>query len=121
MSAHGVAVSETRTHHGGMSHELSSAELRAIALSDDPTRRYQVDATLQIVVHDLDALRAAARKAFDHGRFNSEQERRAAWAAIEDHPDRLLSQAMDFARLTEDIPGIIGQAAQWTVHRTDAA
>lgn len=101
-----------------MSHELSGAELRAIALTDDPTRRYHVDASLEIVVHDLDALRAAARRAFDHGSFTSEPERAAAWDSIKDHPDRLLSQAMDFARLTEDIPGIIGHTAEWTVRRS---
>lgn len=100
-----------------MSHELSATELRAITGSADPARRYRVDATLSIVVHDLDALRAAARKAFDHGRFTNEQERARAWAAIENHPDRLLSQAIDFARLTEDIPGILGHTAEWTVHR----
>jgi hypothetical protein len=100
-----------------MSHELSSAELRAIALSDDPARRYEVSASFTIVVHDLDALRAAARKAFDHGRFASEQERVAAWAAITDHPDRLLAQAIDFARLTEDVPGIIGRPTDATVRK----
>lgn len=103
-----------------MSHELSSTELRAITRSADPARRYRVDASLSIVVHDLDALRAAARKAFDHGRFASEQERARAWAAIEDHPDRLISQAIDFARLTEDIPGILGHTAEWTVRKEDA-
>jgi hypothetical protein len=100
-----------------MSHELSSTELRAITRATDPTRRYQIDASLSIVVHDLDALRAAARRAFDHGRFASEQERARAWAAIEDHPDRLISQAMDFARLTEDIPGILGHTAEWSVRQ----
>ncbi|GAB3448025.1 hypothetical protein [Actinophytocola sediminis] len=99
-----------------MSHELSSAELRTITRSADPSRRYLVDASLSIVVHDLDALRAAARRAFDHGRFASEQERARAWAAIEHHPDRLIAQAIDFARLTEDIPGVIGHTAEWTVH-----
>ncbi|HEX2130261.1 MAG TPA: hypothetical protein VHH15_01780 [Actinophytocola sp.] len=102
-----------------MTHELSSTELRTIAQTDDPTRRYRVDASLTIVVHDLDALRAAARRAFDHGRFASEQERARAWADIADRPDRLISQAMDFARLTEDIPGILGHTAGWTV-RPDA-
>ncbi|MCT2588085.1 hypothetical protein [Actinophytocola gossypii] len=102
-----------------MTHELSSSELRAIVRTDDPTRRYQVDASLTIVVHDLDALRAAARRAFDHGRFASEQERARAWAAIADHPDRLISQAIDFARLTEDIPGILGHTAEWTVRRDE--
>jgi hypothetical protein len=105
-------------HHEDMSHELSSAELRAITRSDDPSTRYQVEASLSIIVHDLDALRAAARKAFDHGRFTNEQERARAWSAIENHPDRLLSHAMDFARLTEDIPGIIGHTAEWTVRGT---
>jgi len=99
-----------------MSHELSSAELRAIALSDDPARHYRLSASATIVVHDLDALRAAARKAFDHGRFAGEQERKAAWAAIVDRPDLLLAQAIDFARLTEDVPGIIAHPATATVH-----
>lgn len=98
-----------------MSDELSGAELRAITRTADPSRRYTVDASFSVVVHDLDALRAAARKAFDHGRFASEQERARAWAAIEDHPDRLISQAIDFARLTEDVPGILGHTAEWTV------
>jgi hypothetical protein len=102
-----------------MTHELSSSELRDIIRTDDPARRYQVDASLTIVVHDLGALRAAARRAFDHGRFANEQERARAWAAIADHPDRLISQAMDFARLTEDIPGILGHTADWTVRRDE--
>lgn len=101
-----------------MSNELTSTELRAITRTADPSRRYSIDASLSIVVHDLDALRAAARKAFDHGRFASEQERARAWAAIEDHPDRLVSQAIDFARLTEDIPGIVGHTAEWTVRHS---
>ena len=99
-----------------MSHELSSADLRAIAdLAQDPTRRYELSADITIVVHDLDALRAAARRAFDHGRFASEAERARSWAAIEDNPTALISQAMDFARLTEDIPGILGHTADWRV------
>ncbi len=102
-----------------MSHELSSAELRAIATSDDPARRYRLSASATIVVHDLDALRAAARKAFDHGRFASEQERKAAWTAIVDRPDLLLAQAVDFARLTEDVPGIIAHPATATVTHDD--
>jgi hypothetical protein len=63
-------------------------------------------------------LRAAARRAFDHGRFPSEEERARAWAAIEDSPTALISQAMDFARLTEDIPGILGHTADWRVRPT---
>jgi hypothetical protein len=99
-----------------MSHELSSADLRAIAhLADDPSRRFELSAEITIVVHDLDALRAAARRAFDHGRFASEEERARAWSAIEDSPTALISQAMDFARLTEDIPGILGHTADWRV------
>ncbi len=102
-----------------MSHELSSADLRAIArLADDPARRFELSAEITIVVHDLDALRAAARRSFDHGRFASEQERARAWAAIEDNPTSLISQAIDFARLTEDIPGILGHTADWTVRPT---
>ncbi len=99
-----------------MSHELSSADLQAITrLADDPTRRYELSAEITIIVHDLDALRAAARRAFDHGRFASEAERTRAWTAIEDNPTGLISQAMDFARLTEDIPGILAHTATWTV------
>jgi hypothetical protein len=99
-----------------MSNELSSADLRAIAhLADDPSRRFELSAEITIIVHDLDALRAAARRAFDHGRFPSEEERARAWAAIEDSPTALISQAMDFARLTEDIPGILGHTADWRV------
>jgi hypothetical protein len=99
-----------------MSHELSSADLRAIAqLAKDPARRYELSAEITIVVHDLDALRAAAKRAFDHGRFASEQERARAWAAIENNPTGLISQAIDFARLTEDIPGILGHTADWRV------
>ncbi|HEY0450598.1 hypothetical protein [Actinophytocola sp.] len=101
-----------------MSHELSSADLRAIAhLADDPARRFELSAEITIIVHDLDALRAAARKSFDHGRFASERDRERAWAAIEDNPTGLISQAIDFARLTEDIPGLLGHTADWTVRR----
>lgn len=99
-----------------MSHELSSADLRAIEhLKDDPSRRFELSAEITILVHDLDALRAAARRAFDHGRFASEQQRVRAWHGIEDNPSALISQALDFARLTEDIPGVIGHGAHWTV------
>lgn len=102
-----------------MSHELSSADLRAIEhLADDPSRRFELSAEITIIVHDLDALRAAARRAFDHGRFASEAERARAWSAIEDNPTALISQAMDFARLTEDIPGILGHTADWQVRPT---
>jgi hypothetical protein len=105
-----------RADSGVMSHELSSADLRAIArLAEDPARRYELSAEITIVVHDLDALRAAARRAFDHGRFASEADRARAWAAIENNPTGLLSQAIDFARLTEDIPGILGHTADWRV------
>lgn len=103
-----------------MSHELSSADLRAIAhLADDPARRYELSAEITIVVHDLDALRAAARRAFDYGRFASEAERARAWAAIEDNPTSLISQAIDFARLTEDVPGILGRTADWHIRHAE--
>lgn len=99
-----------------MAHELSSTELRSIAhLAEDPANRYELTAEITIVVHDLAALRAAARHAFDHGRFASERERASAWAAIEDNPSALISQAVDFARLTEDVPGLLGHTADWTV------
>jgi hypothetical protein len=99
-----------------MSHELSSADLREIAhLAEDPTRRYELSAEITIIVHDLDALRTAARRAFDHGRFATEAERARAWSAIENNPTGLISQAIDFARLTEDIPGILGHTADWRV------
>lgn len=98
-----------------MSHELSAAEVRAITRSAEPDARYRIDASFSIVVHDLEGLRAAARRAFDHGRFASEQERERSWAAIENDPGRLLSQAIDFARLTEDVPGILGHSVEFVV------
>ncbi|OLF06227.1 hypothetical protein BLA60_33405 [Actinophytocola xinjiangensis] len=98
-----------------MSHELSAAEVRAITRSAGPGSRFRIDASFSIVVHDLDALRSAARRAFDYGRFASEQERERAWSAIENDPARLLSQAVDFARLTEDVPGILGQSVEFVV------
>ena len=52
-----------------MTHELSRSQVLAIAEQRD--RQYQVDAHIKVVVHDLDALRNAARRAFDHGRFAS--------------------------------------------------
>ncbi len=112
MPAH-VVSALTWGDHGGMSHELSRADV--IALASQKGRQYQVSAQVTVVVHDFDALRAAARRAFDHGRFASEQERAAAWAAIKDDPARLISQAIDFARLTEDIPGLLPHSADWTV------
>src|SRR5919199_414333 len=102
-----------RAHHGGMTHELTRSQVLAIAEQRD--RRFHVEATINVIVHDLDALRTAARRAFDHGRFASEQERAQAWAAIENDPASLIGQALDFARLTEDIPGLLPHSAEWTV------
>jgi hypothetical protein len=99
----------------GMTHELSRSQVLAIAEQRD--RRFHVEAQVTVVVHDLDALRAAARRAFDHGRFTTEQERAKAWAAIENDPAGLINQALDFARLTEDIPGLLPHSADWTVRR----
>ncbi|HEX6356270.1 hypothetical protein [Actinophytocola sp.] len=96
-----------------MTHELSRSEVLAIAEQRD--RRFQIDAHVKVVVHDLDALRVAARRAFDHGRFASEQERARAWATIENDPASLIGQALDFARLTEDVPGLLPHSAEWTV------
>jgi hypothetical protein len=101
-----------------MTHELSRSQVLAIAEQRD--RRYQIDAHIKVVVHDLDALRAAARRAFDHGRFASEHERAQAWAAIENDPASLIGQALDFARLTEEIPGLLPHSAEWTVAREQA-
>ncbi|MFL6119732.1 hypothetical protein [Actinophytocola sp.] len=98
-----------------MTHELTRSQVLAIAEQRD--RRFQVEARINVVVHDLDALRAAARRAFDHGRFPTEQERARAWAAIENDPASLIGQALDFARLTEDIPGLLPHSAEWTVSR----
>lgn len=98
-----------------MTHELSRSEVMAIATQKD--RQYQVSAEISVIVHDLDALRVAARRAFDHGRFASERERAEAWTAIKDDPTRLVSQAIDFARLTEDVPGLLPHGAEWTVRR----
>lgn len=98
-----------------MTHELSRSQVLAIAEQQD--RRFQVDAHVTVVVHDLDALRNAARRAFDHGRFATERERAQAWAAIENDPASLIGQALDFARLTEDIPGLLPHSAEWTVAR----
>jgi hypothetical protein len=97
----------------GMTHELSRSQVLAIASEGD--RQYDVSAEIKVVVHDLDALRQAARRAFDHGRFTSEQERAKAWAAIENDPASLIGQAVDFARLTEDVPGLLPHSAEWTV------
>jgi hypothetical protein len=99
-----------------MTHELSRSQVLAIAGQRD--RRYQIAAEIEVVVHDLDALRAAARKAFDHGRFATEDERTRAWATIEDDPSALISQALDFARLTEDVPGLLPHSADWTVRKS---
>jgi hypothetical protein len=96
-----------------MTHELSRSEVLAIAEQRD--RRFQIDAHVSVVVHDLDALRTAARRAFDHGRFASEQERARSWAAIENDPAGLINQVLDFARLTEDVPGLLPHSADWTV------
>jgi hypothetical protein len=99
-----------------MSHDLSGEELRAAAaLKDDPERQYRIVANVTVVVHDLDKLRAAARRALDHGRFEDEQARRELWASVENDPARLVSQAIDIGRLTEDIPGVLGHDANWTV------
>lgn len=106
----------SRAHHGGMTHELSRSQVLAIAEQRD--RRHQVDAHITVVVHDLDALRNAARRTFDHGRFASEHERAQAWAAIENDPASLIGQALDFARLTEDIPGLLPHSAEWTVSKS---
>jgi len=99
-----------------MTHELSRSQVLAIAEQGD--RRFQIDAHVSVMVHDLDALRAAARRAFDHGRFASEQERVQAWTAIENDPASLIGQALDFARLTEDIPGLLPHSAEWTVSKS---
>jgi hypothetical protein len=96
-----------------MTHELTRSQVLAIA--EQRNRRFQVDAHVKVVVHDMDALRTAARRSFDHGRFASEQERAQAWAAIENDPASLIGQALDFARLTEDIPGLLPHSAEWTV------
>lgn len=98
-----------------MTHELSRAQVLAIA--GDRERQFHVSADITVVVHDLDALRSAARRAFDHGRFASETERATAWAAIENDPASLIGQVVDFARLTEDIPGLLPHSAEWTVGR----
>jgi hypothetical protein len=98
-----------------MTHELSRSQ--ALAFAGERDRRFHIAAEISVVVHDLDALRAAARRAFDHGRFASEQERTRAWTAIEDDPASLIGQVVDFARLTEDIPGLLPHTAEWTVAR----
>ncbi len=98
-----------------MTHELSRSQVLAIA--SDRDRQFDISADIKVVVHDLDALRAVARRAFDHGRFASEQERAKAWAAIENDPASLIGQAIDFARLTEDIPGLLPHSAEWTVSK----
>ena len=98
-----------------MTHELSRSQVLAIAEQRD--RRFHVDAQISVVVHDLDALRIAARRAFDHGRFASEQERAKAWAAVENDPASLIGQVLDFARLTEDVPGLLPHSAEWTVSK----
>lgn len=90
-----------------------------MAMADRTDRKYRVSAEITVMVHDLDALRVAARRAFDHGRFADEKERAKAWAAIQDDPSRLMSQAIDFARLTEDVPGLLPYSAEWTVRRAD--
>jgi hypothetical protein len=99
-----------------MTHELSRPEVLAIAEQRD--RRYRVDAQINVVVHDLTALRVAARRAFDHGRFASETERARAWRAIEDDPASLIGQVLDFARLTEEVPGLLPHSAEWTVAKS---
>jgi hypothetical protein len=96
-----------------MTHELSRSQVLAIAGERD--RQFHVSAEFTVVVHDLDALRAAARRAFDHGRFASEEERTKAWSAIESDPASLIGQVIDFARLTEDVPGLLPHSAEWTV------
>jgi hypothetical protein len=98
-----------------MTHELSRSQVLAIAEQRD--RRFHVNAEITVVVHDLEALRTAARRAFDHGRFTNEHERTQAWAAIENDPASLIGQALDFARLTEDIPGLLPHSAEWTVSK----
>jgi hypothetical protein len=98
-----------------MTHELSRSQVLAIAEQRD--RQFHVAAEITVVVHDLDALRTAARRAFDHGRFAGEQERARAWAAIENDPASLIGQVVDFARLTEDIPGLLPHSAEWTVSK----
>jgi hypothetical protein len=98
-----------------MTHELSRSQVLAIAGERD--RRFQVSADIAVVVHDLDALRAAARRAFDHGRFASEEERTRAWEAIEGDPASLIGQVLDFARLTEEVPGLLPHSAEWTVRK----
>ena len=104
-----------RAHHGVMTHELTRSQVLAIAEQRD--RRFLVEARINVIVHDLDALRAAARRAFDHGRFTTEQERATTWAAIENDPASLIGQVLDFARLTEDVPGLLPHSAEWTVSR----
>jgi hypothetical protein len=99
-----------------MTHELSRAQVLAVAEQRD--RRFQVDAHIHVMVHDLDALRTAARRAFDHGRFANEQERTQAWEAIENDPASLIGQVLDFARLTEDVPGLLPHSAEWTVSKS---
>lgn len=96
-----------------MTHELTRSQV--LAFAGQRERRFHVAAEISVVVHDLDALRAAARKAFDHGRFASERERTTAWTAIENDPASLIGQVIDFARLTEDVPGLLPHSAQWTV------
>ena len=86
-------------------------------MADQRDRRFHIAAELSVVVHDLDALRVAARRAFDHGRFASEIERARAWAAIENDPAGLIGQVLDFARLTEDVPGLLPHTAEWTVSK----
>jgi hypothetical protein len=98
-----------------MTHELSRSQVLAIAEQRD--RRFHVNAQITVVVHDMDALRTAARRAFDHGRFANERERTQAWEAIENDPSSLIGQALDFARLTEDIPGLLPHSAEWTVSK----
>jgi hypothetical protein len=96
-----------------MTHELSRAQV--LALAGERDRRFHITADISVVVHDLDALRTAARRAFDHGRFASEQERARAWTVIENDPAALIGQVVDFARLTEDVPGMSPHTAEWTV------
>ncbi|MDQ3787518.1 MAG: hypothetical protein M3422_09765 [Actinomycetota bacterium] len=98
-----------------MTHELSRSQVLAMASQRD--RRFHITAEISVVVHDLDTLRAAARRAFDHGRFASEAERARAWAAIENDPAGLIGQVLDFARLTEDVPGLLPHTAEWTVSK----
>ncbi|TDV53806.1 hypothetical protein [Actinophytocola oryzae] len=98
-----------------MTHELTRSQVLAIAEQQD--RRFHVEAQITVVVHDLEALRTAARRAFDHGRFTSEKERTRAWEAIENDPASLIGQTLDFARLTEDVPGLLPHSAEWTVSK----